>query len=489
MATQIAGTTVSLEANGSNGTLLIDGNAITVADGAYITVGTGSISRTGQNYNIDYGNGDSTSVDVFSSFLNVSLLPSATRNMGEMEGLLGDANGNPADDFQLANGTILSTPLSIETLYGDYATSWFVDANQSLLPDSPEQYVAPTRIITIDSLPESLRLSAEAAVDAVGINNPIIREAAILDFALTNNPEFIEAAKLTDNSFNPIVDTIAVDPVVNPVIIITSDRVELEEEDASARTATLTLARGSFEGELTVNYSIVGVGTDPATADDFLDGIITGEVIIEDGTDVATFEIEIVDDNLVEETEMFDVSISLEDSQALSYEILVSSIRFSINSADENTGGGNIIDGTPARDDLIGTDENDIITGGLGRDVVTGNGGEDIFVYSSLRDAGDIITDFEVGIDKIDLTNLLSSIGFVGSNPIAEGYVGFSSHGADTILNIDLDGSVGTASPRSLLVAETLLLIYLIMLTTLFSAKIIESDRSLERSLCKCFVK
>lgn len=299
-----------------------------------------------------------------------------------------------------------------------------------------------------------MRLSAEAAVDAVGINNPIVREAAILDFALTNNPEFIEAAKLTDNSFNPIVDTIAVDPVVNPAIILTSDNVELDEENASDRTAILTVARGSFEGDLTVNYSILGVGTEPATADDFLDGIVTGEVIIEDGADLATFEIEIIDDTLVEETELFDVNISLEDTQASSYEILVSSIRFSINSADENTGGGNIIDGTTNRDELTGTDEDDIITGGLGRDVVTGNAGGDTFVYSSLRDAGDIITDFEVGIDKIDLTELLSSIGFVGSDPIAEGYVGFSSRGADTILSIDPDGSVGTASPRSLLVAN-----------------------------------
>lgn len=48
MATSIAGTTVSLEANGSDGTLLIDGNPTTVADGSSITVGTGSISRTGQ---------------------------------------------------------------------------------------------------------------------------------------------------------------------------------------------------------------------------------------------------------------------------------------------------------------------------------------------------------------------------------------------------------------------------------------------------------
>lgn len=135
-----------------------------------------------------------------------------------------------------------------------------------MLPGLPEQYVAPTRILTVDSLPEALRLIAEAAVDAVGITNPILREAAILDFALTGNLEFIQAAKLTNNTFNPIVGTIAVDPVINPAVVLISNRLELNEEDSSARSATLTVARGSFEGDLTVSYSIQGIGTARANA-------------------------------------------------------------------------------------------------------------------------------------------------------------------------------------------------------------------------------
>ena len=440
MATSVDGTVISLEANGSEGKLLIDGAVTTIADGNSVNVGSGSISRIGQRYDIDYGNGDSTSVDVFSSFINVSPSPSITRNRGEIEGLLGNANGNQSDDFQLDDGTILSTPLSAEILYGDYAASWLVDENASMLPGLPEQYVAPTRIITIDSLPEILRLNAEAAVDEFGITNPVLREAAILDFALTNNQEFIEAAKLTDNNFDPIVGTVAVDPIINPVVILTSNLVELDEEDASSRRATLTVARGSSEGDLTVNYSIQGVGTEPAEANDFLNGVVTGEVVIEDGADFATFHIEIIDDSLVEETETFDVSIALEDEQASSFELLVSSLRFSITNYDEDTPQVFPIEGTPGRDTLTGDNTDNIITGFQGRDMLTGNGGSDQFVYNDIRDAGDIITDFELGSDKIVLTQLLDSIGYAGSDAIGDGYVSFGSSRGDAFVQIDQDG-------------------------------------------------
>ncbi len=454
MATSVDGTVISLEADGSEGKLLIDGAATTIADGNSVTVGSGSISRIGQRYDIDYGNGDSTSVDVFSSFINVSPSPSITRNSGEIEGLLGNANGNPSDDFQLDDGTILSTPLSAEILYGDYAASWLVDENTSMLPGVSEEYVAPTRIITIDSLPEILRLSAEAAVDAFGITNPVLREAAILDFALTNNQEFIEAAKLTDNTFDPIVGTVAVDPVIDPVVILTSNLAELDEEDASARRATLTVARGSSEGDLTVNYSIEGVGTEPAEANDFLDGIVTGEVVIEDGADFGTFDIEIVDDSLVEGTETFDVSIALEDEQASSFELLVSSLRFSIINDDEDTSSVSIIPGTPGRDSLIGDSANNVITGFQSRDILTGNGGADQFVYTDIRDAGDIITDFELGSDKIVLTQLLDSLGYAGSDAIGDGYVSFGSSRGDALVQIDRDGMGNGFIPRALVLLQ-----------------------------------
>ncbi|NEQ40080.1 MAG: VWA domain-containing protein [Okeania sp. SIO3I5] len=108
------------------------------------------------------------------------------------------------------------------------------------------------------------------------------------------------------------------------------------------------------------------------------------------------------------------------------------------------------IEGTSSRDNLIGTDGDDTITGFRRGDTLTGGDGDDIFVYTSLRDGRDTITDFEVGRDKIDLVEVLDVVGFAGVDPIADGYVGFASTSNSTYLTIDPDGSAGTGSPRSL---------------------------------------
>ncbi|GGA29480.1 endonuclease/exonuclease/phosphatase family protein [Okeania sp. KiyG1] len=115
---------------------------------------------------------------------------------------------------------------------------------------------------------------------------------------------------------------------------------------------------------------------------------------------------------------------------------------------------GEVIEGTRRRDNLIGTDGDDRITGFRNRDVLTGGGGDDTFVYTSIVDARDIITDFEVGSDKIDLAEVLDGVGFVGVDPIADGYVGFRSRRGNTIVTIDPDGTAGKGRARSFLLVQ-----------------------------------
>lgn len=100
----------------------------------------------------------------------------------------------------------------------------------------------------------------------------------------------------------------------------------------------------------------------------------------------------------------------------------------------------NQIVGTPGRDNLIGTDGRDRITGGQGADNLTGRLGADIFVYESLRDAGDTIKDFSIGEDKIDLTVVLESVGYNKFDPLGDGYVYLSPYSGGTIVLLDSDG-------------------------------------------------
>ena len=66
--------------------------------------------------------------------------------------------------------------------------------------------------------------------------------------------------------------------------------------------------------------------------------------------------------------------------------------------------------GTSYGDDLSGDNRANVITGGGGADTLAGRGGADTFVYTAVTDstksAADTITDFEHGIDKIDLSGI-----------------------------------------------------------------------------------
>lgn len=108
--------------------------------------------------------------------------------------------------------------------------------------------------------------------------------------------------------------------------------------------------------------------------------------------------------------------------------------------------------GTSGRDTIVGTPGDDVIEGGAGADTLTGNGGNNQFVYRSMLDAGDVITDFVPGKDTLVLTKLLASLGIVSADPLASGHVTCSTSAAGAVINIDADGSAGTAQrPRSLL--------------------------------------
>ncbi|MES3015688.1 MAG: ExeM/NucH family extracellular endonuclease [Pseudomonadota bacterium] len=93
--------------------------------------------------------------------------------------------------------------------------------------------------------------------------------------------------------------------------------------------------------------------------------------------------------------------------------------------------------GTARRDEIVGSPGDDVIIGGVGGDTLTGGGGVNVFVYTSMRDAGDTITDFVPGTDFLDLRSVLAEVGYAGADPVADGVVTFfaSPHGATIRIN------------------------------------------------------
>lgn len=118
------------------------------------------------------------------------------------------------------------------------------------------------------------------------------------------------------------------------------------------------------------------------------------------------------------------------------------------NSADNilNGGGGNdFLYGNAGTDSLLGGDGDDWLYGGNGNDILTGGNGNNTFVYKAMTDAGDQISDFKVGNDKLNLTDVVNSSGWRSSNLFADGFLmTLQASSGMAALMIDPDGR-GTA--------------------------------------------
>lgn len=114
----------------------------------------------------------------------------------------------------------------------------------------------------------------------------------------------------------------------------------------------------------------------------------------------------------------------------------------------------NTVSGTAAANALTGTASQDRLIGMGGRDTLTGGAQRDQFVYNTLLDGIDTITDFTPVYDKIVLTGLLQSLGIASANPLASGHVVCTASGANGLISIDPDGTAGPAAKRSLVLVK-----------------------------------
>lgn len=117
------------------------------------------------------------------------------------------------------------------------------------------------------------------------------------------------------------------------------------------------------------------------------------------------------------------------------------------NDQIDGNGGNDFLFGGRGNDDIDGGANNDQITGGMGADDLTGGGGADTFIFEFISDsyAGvgnrDTITDFQTGIDDIDLSNI-DGLSFVSTNGFSNvaGEVRLNEGGGDTVIQVDRDG-------------------------------------------------
>ncbi|MBO3705798.1 MAG: DUF4347 domain-containing protein [Candidatus Accumulibacter sp.] len=105
--------------------------------------------------------------------------------------------------------------------------------------------------------------------------------------------------------------------------------------------------------------------------------------------------------------------------------------------------------GTAAADVLVGTAANEVMSGLSGNDTLTGGGGTDSFsIWNVAGDAStDTITDFSTGARGDTIRIPVARLGsYLGGDPFDSGHARLTQSGADTRLEIDLDGFAGPAA-------------------------------------------
>ena len=236
MATVVDGQEVGIYV-GQAEPLVIDGVPTAITNGGSLTIGNSQILRSGNLYTIAYAGDDGIITDedelvlvrVNGDHLNLQVCPSI-ENEGLVQGLLGNSNNNRADDFALRDGTVLDSTLSFEQIYGDYADGWRINQEESLFiyedgenTNTFTDLNFPRQPFTVDSLDPLVRAAAEQLVREAGIPEGAAFDAAVLDFAITNDETFIIGAVEAVDGFGTV-------QIENVAPIATDDSYDLDED-------------------------------------------------------------------------------------------------------------------------------------------------------------------------------------------------------------------------------------------------------------------
>jgi uncharacterized delta-60 repeat protein len=100
------------------------------------------------------------------------------------------------------------------------------------------------------------------------------------------------------------------------------------------------------------------------------------------------------------------------------------------------------LSGGIGNDRLLGQGGDDVLVGGAGTDTLVGGAGKDTFVFNSVADGTDLITDFESS-DRIDLRKIFAQPAFAGGTPFARfhQFTKLVQVGSSTEVQVDADGS------------------------------------------------
>ena len=190
-----------------NGTVLLDGSSTTIASNETIALGHDAfIFRSDDSEPLEYfvvWPGASDRPVLAFQPIAASALVGLHYPAGpsDLTGLLGNADGNPANDLKLSDGTPLGASPSQATIHGSYANSWRITDSESLFTYDAGKSTAsytdlsfPPSIFTINDVEPSARDLSITACEQQGVLPGPQFDDCVLDVAQTQNNQFAEMA-------------------------------------------------------------------------------------------------------------------------------------------------------------------------------------------------------------------------------------------------------------------------------------------------------
>jgi subtilisin-like proprotein convertase family protein len=101
--------------------------------------------------------------------------------------------------------------------------------------------------------------------------------------------------------------------------------------------------------------------------------------------------------------------------------------------------GNDTIIANDAGDVIQGGRGNDTIVAGHGADLISGGPGSDLFQFNFLKSATSTITDFTIGNDVVDMRQLFGSIGYTGTDPLADKWLSLTTDASGTGTDFVID--------------------------------------------------
>lgn len=199
--------------------LRIDGELVGLISGNMFDLGDGaSIVRTGNAYNFAWpGEGLRPSLQTSGNFISYQIAPDR-----HPQGLLGDADGDPNNDLMLGDGTRLPATSSPSAIHGAFADSWRITDEESLFTYGPGESTDtftdrtfPETVISIGDYSDEVLAEATAHCTDAGVPDGRPFENCLLDWAVTRDQAFVEAAADDDiPSIEPGARQVGADSVV-----------------------------------------------------------------------------------------------------------------------------------------------------------------------------------------------------------------------------------------------------------------------------------